>query len=438
MRQLSKAFSIALVAMLLPVAGAQNTAAPAPASAQVRMHWVGAWACATQVIYKTDTSNYTEFHDQTIRTFVHPSIGGKTVRVKLSGMASYDAVPIGAASIGIRGSGNTIAAGTLHPLTFNSSKSIKIPAGSTIWSDPISFSFDASQDLVISLHVSEYTGGAETGHVRAITTNLVLAGDQTNTGSVPSSPSPKKISTNFFVQGVDVLADEHSYALVALGDSITDGMKSSWDANHRWPDYLSQRLAAAHGVTTSATISVLNAGISGNRLLHDFGGPDVFSRLGRDVLEQPGARFVILLEGINDINMNANNPKGLANQVTSAEEMIWAYQQLANQLHAAGFKMIVGTLTPEKGIEPYLPQMEKDRTTVNRWIRSSKVFDGVIDFDAAVRDPSDPARLLPAYDSGDHIHLSDAGYKAMADAIDVRAFISTYLPSELLHGKAAK
>jgi lysophospholipase L1-like esterase len=240
------------------------------------------------------------------------------------------------------------------------------------------------------------------------------------------------------VQGVDVLADEHSYAMVALGDSITDGIQSTWNANHRWPDYLSQRLAAAHGVTTSATISVLNAGISGNRLLHDYTGPNTFSRLSRDVLEQPGTRFVILLEGINDINQNSNNPKGLANQIASAEEIIWAYQQLATQLHAVGMKLIVGTLTPVKGIAQYSAQIEKDRTTVNAWIRSSKGLDGVIDFDAAVRDPSDPTRLLPLYDSGDHIHPSDAGYKAMADAFDVRAFIGAYLPSEILPGKAGK
>ena len=434
MKYTSKFSVIMLAALLLPVARAQNT----PTVTPPRLHWTGAWACATQQIYKWDTDTYIEFHDQTVRTFVHPSIGGSILRVRLSGSVSENAIPVDSATIGIRGSNYSIKTGTIHSLTFNGRSSINIPAGSTIWSDPVSLPFDAFQDLVINLQIAEYNSGFETGHARATSSNLILDGDQTNTESVSESTGPRHIGTSYFLQGVDVLADEHTYAIAVLGDSITDGIQSTWSANHRWPDFFAARLAAAHGVSTAATFAVLNEGISGNRLLHEWTGPTVFGRLGRDVLQQPGVRFVILLEGINDINQNARNPKNLPNQIASAEEIIGAYKQLTDQIHAAGMRLIVGTLTPDKGIDGYSSQIEKDRTTVNTWIRTSKTLDGVIDFDAALRDPADPAKLLASYDSGDHIHPSDAGYKAMADAIDIRGFVRAYLPSEAIDGKSTK
>jgi len=205
-------------------------------------------------------------------------------------------------------------------------------------------------------------------------------------------------------------------AIVALGDSITEGVGSTFSADRRWPDRLAERLAASR---RERAISVVNEGIGGNRVLHDVVGPNAQSRFDRDVLSQPGARFVIFLEGINDIGF-----AGAVNFVT-AEQIIAGYQKIIDRAHSHGRKIFAGTLTPFEGtlIPGYFtPEGELKRETVNTFIRTSGAFDGVIDFEAAIRDPSHPTRMLPAFDSGDHLHPSDAGYQAMANAINLRLF----------------
>lgn len=396
--------------------------------------WVSAWANGVQTFLKGEGGSYTAFHDQTVRMFVHPTIGGEAVRIRLTAAGSYSSILLDAASVAVRGQENSMKPGTLKPLTFHGEKSVLIPGGSTVWSDPIAMPVEAFHDLVVSIHIPEFDAN-ETGHLRSMATSFILGGDQTSAETMPASPLPKKVESTYFLQGIDVLSDEHAYAIVAFGDSITDGFKSTWGENHRWPDYFATRLAAAQPSITTGKFAVLNAGISGNRLLHEFNGPNALSRLNRDVLEQAGVRLVILTEGINDINMNANNPKGIASQIATTAQMFEAYRQIADRVHSWGMRFVLCTLTPTKGFSGYDEQTERDRKTVNQWIRTSKFADGVIDFDAALRDPADPARLLPAYDSGDHIHPSDAGYEVMAKTIDIRSLVSSFFPKELAPAK---
>jgi lysophospholipase L1-like esterase len=226
--------------------------------------------------------------------------------------------------------------------------------------------------------------------------------------------------SSYFLTGIDVEAPSSAAAIVTLGDSITDGYSSTPDTNHRWPNFLADRLNARHGAPLRA---VVNGGISGNRLLHDLIGTNALARLDRDVLLPGGARYVIVLEGINDIGAPTFLDK--PDQDVSAEEIIAAHRQIIERVHGAGLKAFGATLTPYEGTtlpRYYTVAGEAKRGAVNTWIRTSGAYDAVIDFDQATRDPSHPARLLPAFDSGDHLHPSDAGYRAMADAVDLSLF----------------
>ncbi len=418
---------LAFAVLTMPLLAQQSPAAGP-------MHWVGAWACAPQQIFNTDTNNYVAFHDVTLRQYVHPSLGGSTLRVRVSNALSSVQLQMDAASIGVRVAGsNAIAHGSLQKLTFNGRSAVTIPSGATFWSDPVQLKFDAFSDLVISLHVPEFIGGIETGHIRALTTSLILNGDQTKTEELTADMQSTKTTAWYFLQGVDVTADVHTSAVIAIGDSITDGTKSTDDANHRYPDFLAQRFASAHGVSTTAVFSVLNAGISGNRVLHDGAGPDTFARLERDVLTQPGARYVILLEGINDISTSNK----LGNEM-SAADLIGAYQQLTDRIHAAGLRLVVGTIMPVGLSGAFSDSGEQKRLAINQWIRSTKTLDGVLDFDAALRNPEHPIRLKDEFDSGDHIHPSDAGYAEMASVLDISRFVFVYQPTEALQKKDKK
>ncbi|MDR3736222.1 MAG: SGNH/GDSL hydrolase family protein [Acidobacteriaceae bacterium] len=356
------------------------------------------------------------------------------LRVRVSNAVSSVQLQLDAATIGLRVAGsNDVVAGSLQKLTFNGRNSVTIPSGATFWSDPVPLKFDAFNDLVINLHIPDFVGGIETGHIRALTTNLILSGDQTKTQSIPADVKSTNTTAWFFLQGVDVAADMHASSVITVGDSITDGTKSTTDANHRYPDFLAQRFAAAHGVSTTASFSVLNAGISGNRILHDGAGPDTFARLERDVLTQPGARYVILLEGVNDI-ATSNKP---GNEMSPAD-LIGAYQQLTDRIHAAGMKLIVGTIMPFGLSGSFTDSGEQKRLAINQWIRTTKTLDGVLDFDAALRNPEHPIRLKDEFDSGDHIHPSDAGYAEMASVLDIARFVGVYQPSESLQKKDKK
>ncbi len=296
-----------------------------------------------------------------------------------------------------------------------------IPAGAVVLSDPARLDVPAGGDLAVSLFLPDATPLTSV-HRSAFQTSYVASG---NAVGATTLDGPTTISTWPFLVAVDVASRTSQGAVVTLGDSITDGANSTGDTNRRWPDVLAGRLRAA-----KRDVAVLNQGIGGNRILHDgvgeYGpafGPNALARFDRDVLSQTGVRWVVVLLGINDIgHPGANAPE---TENVSAEEMIAGLRQLVERAHAKGLRIYGGTLTPFEGITwPgwFSPEKEAKRQAVNQWIRTSGVFDGVIDFDKAVRDPSSPSRMLPAYDSGDRLHPNDAGLKAMGEAVDLGLF----------------
>lgn len=369
------------------------------------IHWVGTWSASPQA-----ASSPVEFKGQTIRQIVRVSIGGKRVRVRLSNAFGADRLVIGAVHVALRSTGAAIAPGSDRILTFSGSTSTTIPPGALAVSDPVSLQVPALGDLAVSIHVVGNQVAA-TEHLLGLQTTYISAeGDFSGADSLPTTTTTESV---YFLTGVEVDAVKGSRAVVTLGDSITDGYQSTADANRRWPNRLAERLDAQKG---GSKVAVLNAGIKGNRILHDKDRSNALARLDSDVLVQSGARYLIVLVGINDI--------GFPGAVTT-EEIIAGHRQIIDRAHAMGLKVYGGTLTPFQNYLPliyYTAVGEAQRQAVNEWIRTSKAYDAVIDFDKAIRDPSNPATILPAYDSGDNLHPNDAGYKAMADAIDLSLF----------------
>jgi lysophospholipase L1-like esterase len=376
-------------------------------------HWVGTW---------TTTPAQVEgiaLEGQTLRMIAHVSIGGRTVRVRLSNAYGARRLNVGSASLGIHKGGGTIAAESWRRLTFNGSKSIAIPAGALVVSDPVELEFAPLSDLAISVFLPDSIDEAFgiTGHGNAHQTNyLTPPGDYTTATSVPVQTTTEAF---LIVNCVETLAQAEVGGIVTVGDSLTDCNLSEVDANHRWPDRLAQRLVARGAVRQ---MGVMNQGIGGNRILHDIRGDSGVRRFDRDVIAQPGATHVIVLLGINDIRNRNQKP----DEFVSAEEMIAGLQQMAVRAHAAGLKIFGGTLltfeyeTFNPGF--YTPEGEEKRQAVNQWIRTSGAFDRVIDFEKALRDPGHPTQMLPIYDCGDHLHPSDAGYLHMGDCIDLALF----------------
>lgn len=386
-------------------------------------HWVGTWGASPAPQYQQAQlqSEHLVFADQTVREIVHTSIGGDTVRVRLSNAYGPHTVRIGAMHIALRENGSSIVPGSDHALTFGGRKSVSIPPNAPELSDPVKLHVPANGDLAISIYIpkSAPAGGI---HYDARQTNYIGKGDLTGAASIPDATT---LTSWVFLTEVDVTAPGNASAIVAFGDSITDGAKSILDANHRWPNFLARRLLAAH---SDPEIAVLDEGIGGNRILHDASGNVAFgvnalSRFDRDAIAEPGAKYIVVLEGINDIgHAGSSAPES---QYVSAADIIAGLKQLIARAHEHGLKIFGATLTPFTGtIYPgyYSPKKEVEREAVNKWIRSTHDFDGVIDFDKAVRDPQHPDRILPRYDSGDHLHPNDAGYKAMADAINLSWF----------------
>lgn len=393
------------------------------ASAGAQTRWVGTWGASPSPQFPEQdmrTKNLL-FENQTVREIVHTSIGGQSLRVRLSNAYGDGTIEIGAAHIALHADDSSIVPGSDHVLTFGGRSSISIPPNAPVLSDPVNLNVPADADLAISIFLPKSTlaGGI---HYSAQQTNYVGPGNLTAAASMPDA---KKIESWVFLTEVDVAAPESAFAIAAFGDSITDGAASSVGANHRWPNFLAARLLAQHNESGKG---VVDEGIGGNRILHDASGNVAFgsnglSRFGRDVLEIPGVKYVIVLEGINDIgHAGSSAPES---QAVSAEQIIGGLKQLIARAHDHGVKIFGATLTPFAGtIFPgyYTPEKDVERKAVNEWIRTSQAFDGVIDFDKATEDPARPGHMLPKYDSGDHLHPNDAGYKAMADAIDLGLF----------------
>jgi lysophospholipase L1-like esterase len=407
------ALLLALVAVAANLALAENPGASS-------MHWVSSWQgspMAGGTFFSPGCPSDVGVTNQTVRNVVYLSAGGSRVRVRISNAFGAQPLEVGAATVAISAGGAATVPGTLHTLTFSGKPSIIVAADSEALSDPVHLEIPPLTTLAVSIFLPNNTG-LSTQHFLAEQTNFIGSGDMTPVAD--AGGFTQQISCWLFLSGVDVLAAPRvKGALVTLGDSITDGYLSTPNTNRRFPDVISRRLAARPG----ETLSVSSAAITGNELLTNravfpqFGVP-VAARLGRDVLLQADAKAVILLAGINDIG----------DVGTTADVLIAVDQQIILACHNAGLKIYGGTLTPFGGSNAIYggnygtPFGEEQRQKLNAWIRNSHAFDGVVDFDLALRDPANPQNLLPAF-VGDALHPNDAGYQRMGDIVNLNAII---------------
>ena len=387
-----------------------------PVQAQTS-RWVGSWASAQLAPDAKNSLDPQDYPNATLRQVVRLSLGGDKVRVRLSNAFGTQPLTIKAAHVAVSAalSSARIEPATDRPLTFSGRAEVTIPAGADYWSDPVALKVAPLASLAISLHYAA-APSVQTGHPGSRATSYVLAGDHTADADLPGA---KTVDRWFQIAGVDVISDKKARAIVAFGDSITDGYGVQPNTNARWTDGLIARLKGK-------SLGVLNLGIGGNRMLLDGLGPNALARLERDVLSQSGVTHLVLLEGVNDLGVLTRDApatpeahKALVEQVTAA------YRQILDRAHARGIKVIGATILPYAGSAYYHPgpESEADRQAINAFIRAPGNFDGVIDWDKALRDPTRPTFLLPAYDN-DGLHPNLAGYKAMADAIPLSLFES--------------
>ncbi|WUH51302.1 SGNH/GDSL hydrolase family protein [Streptomyces sp. NBC_00443] len=339
------------------------------------------------------------------RLVVHTSVGGTDTRIRLSNAFGDRPMTFDNVYAGIQKQGAELRRGSNRRLSFGGERSVTVPAGATVWSDPLPGRLPAATNLVVSLH-SPDAGGPATGHWMAMQSSYATQGDHTaeEGGAAWTIPT----GSWFYLDAVSVRARAGTGAVAALGDSITDGWQSTTDLNRRWPDYLARRLQRSD----TAVKGVANEGISGNKLLEDGPGESALNRLERDVLSQPGVRTVFLFQGVNDIKAHTG---------VTADDLIEGYREIVDRAHAAGKCVVGATVGPYKGWLEWDPAGEAVRQEVNEFIRTSGEFDAVTDFDRILHSPYDPARMLPALDGGDHIHPNDKGMQAMADAVDLTA-----------------
>jgi lysophospholipase L1-like esterase len=366
--------------------------------------WVTAWAASPQAAHGT-TAGASGFRDQTVRDVVFPSAGGDELRLVVTNAYGATALQVGEVTAGLAGAGAAVAPGSIHHVSFSGSAAVRIAPGAQAVSDPVLMQVTALHALAVSVYLPGLAA-KPTFHLLAQQhTWISAAGNHSGTTAAAAFPT---VSTSwFFLSGVMVSGSRASGTVVALGDSITDGFHSTVGANARYPDDLARRLNAVPG----RTLSVANEGISGCHLLT--GSPDCpggLARFGTDVLAQPSVRDIIVEIGINDLRPSPG---------ASAQQLIAGYEQLIEQAHARGLKIVGATLLPFQGADFYTAAREATREAVNNWIRTSGAFDAVIDFDAVMKDPASPLSLRLAYSSPDHLHPNDAGYRAMAAAISL-------------------
>ncbi len=418
---LSRATVVALVAGFL------GTGLLVSAQGQEAAHWVGTWATAVVSQPVTGGQNSLAppppiFADQTLRQVVRVSLGGERVRVVLSNTFGTLPLDIGGAQVARRSKDAAIESGSNRRLMFGGRDTTTIPAGAVVVSDPVDLDLLPLSDLVIDVYLPGDTsalGSPLTIHGGSNQTTYVSSsGDHTGSADLPVDSTA---TTWFFLSRVEVMAPTAVGAVALFGDSITDGDGSTDDANNRWPDYLARRLADAN-----IPMGVLNLGISGNRVLSDGLGVSALARFDRDVLAQAGLTHVVVLEGINDIGL-ALNQLGLPRSASlpMPEDIIFGHEQLITRARSHGLSVYGATFLPFAGTslavvpDYWSPDGDATRQAINEWIRTGGAYDGVIDFEPAVQDPDAPTMILPRYDSGDGLHPSDAGYEAMADAIDL-------------------
>ncbi len=388
--------------------------------AQAQTHWVASWTASQQLAEPQNSLATDDLRDATLRQIVHLSLGGTQLRVRISNRFGTEPLHFSAVHVArpVSTASAKIVEGTDKTLTFSGRPDVIVPAGADYLSDPIEFPAAALSDLAISLHFGE-PPQQQTGHPGSRATSYLVHGNQVAALDLPNA---KTFEHWYFVAGIEVVPAQQATAIVALGDSITDGHGATTNGNDRWPDILAKRLQANAG---TANLAVVNAGIGGNRLLLDSLGPNALARFDHDVLAPAGVRYLIVLEGVNDLGMFAREGNhSQAEHDAMVHGITAAYEQIVARSHAHHIQTIGATILPFVGSEFYHPgpEIEADRQAVNQWIRTPGHFDAVIDFDMVTRDPQHPDRLLPALDSGDHLHPSAAGYAAMAAAIPLALF----------------
>ncbi|SDW77519.1 Lysophospholipase L1 [Marininema mesophilum] len=370
-------------------------------------NWVGAWTAAHQ--YPSGVA-LVGIKNQTVRMIVKPHINGEKVQIRISNAYGKMPITFQDVSIAVAGSGAEVLPDTLRKVTFNGKNSVIVPVGQEIQSDPISLQISRDEKLAVSMFVPKASGPVSWHRIARQISYISEKGNHTFDLNGDNYTFP--ITSWYWLSGVNVQpVDQTKKAVVTVGDSITDGVGSTGNSDRRYPDYLAERFRR-EGIQRS----VLNAGISGNKVLRDdpIYGPKALDRFERDVLNQPGVSDVILLEGVNDIGHLPHN--------YDPDTLIKGYRQLIEKAHKQGIRVYMGTILPFGGATYHTPEGEATRKLINDWIRNSGVPDGVVDFDKVMRDPSNPSRLRPAYDSGDHLHPRDAGYQEMANAINLKWF----------------
>lgn len=393
------------------------------ASAQLRPsaeNWTGTWAASQQIPEPQNTLPIDDLRDATVRQIFHLSIGGRTLRVRVSN--AFGTKPLHFTSVHVARpvslSSAQIDPASDEALKFSGREDVVVPAGAEYFSDPIDYPVSPLSSVDVTFHLDE-PPAVETGHPGSRATTYYVHGDFVGARDLQGA---KQVDHWYQISGIDVVSGANSRAAVALGDSITDGHAATTNGNDRWTDVLAARLQAS-GATRD--VAVLNEGTGGNHLLTDGLGPNALARLNRDVLMQTGARYVIVLEGVNDLgDLTRLGDVSSEAHAAMVQRIISAYEQIIVRAHARGVEAIGATILPYEGSTYYHPDAENeaDRQAVNAWIRGVGHFDAVVDFDKLMRDPQHADRLLPAYDSGDHLHPSPAGYHAMGEAVPLSLF----------------
>ncbi|WP_327186927.1 SGNH/GDSL hydrolase family protein [Streptomyces sp. NBC_01334] len=393
---------VVLAVLTTLLAAALPQAFPAFARAAETGHDVVTWAASADRLGEAVA-------DRGYRLVVRTSVGGGDLRIRLTNAFGDRPVTFDSVHAGLQQEGATLVRGSNRRLSFGGAHSVTIRAGDTALSDALPGRLPAATDLVVSLH-SPDAGGPASGHGMALQTSYLTQGDHTaeESGDRWSGTT----GSWFYLDSVSVRANASTGAVVALGDSITDGWQSTADLDRRWPDYLARRLQRAD----TRVKGVANEGISGNKVLADGAGQSALNRLQRDVLSQPGVRTVFLFEGVNDIKAHTG---------VTAQDMIAGYREIVRRAHAAGKCVVGATVAPFEGWSEWDPAAESVRQEVNAFLRSGGGFDAVTDFDRILRSPYDPRRILPFFDGGDHLHPNDKGMRAMADAVDLTALDCT-------------
>jgi lysophospholipase L1-like esterase len=407
---------------VVKVSAAANTRAGAG-------HWVGTWAAAPQLTEPSNmppapfTNGNLVFADSTVRQSIHVTVGSRLIRLRFSNAYGGADLPITSISVARPAGGaagvSAITPGTSRTVTFDGRTAIDIPVGAQMVSDPLDFPVATNSNLTVTIYLSAGQASSSiTSHPGSRTTTYMLAGNHLNDADLPGAAN---VAHWYFLSGLEALEPGNTAAIDVVGDSLTDGRGSTTNGDDKWTDQLFNRLQSIPG---AGHLTVLNQGLGGNRVLNDGLGPSVLARVDRDVLAQSGVKWLIVFEGVNDIGTAVATQ---AAQQQVASDLIAAYQQIITRVHAQGIRVYGATITPFGGNTSYDDPAgfrEAARQAVNAWIRTSHQFDAVLDFDRAVRDPANPRQINPAYDVGDHLHMTPAGYAAIAATVPAGLFRS--------------